>query len=91
MECIQNEKKVLNTDINKLNWRFNQIFFSDHKTGHLLYVNRSISLIIEIPCWQNISMIPSGPQLPCFFTIIFISFFVYFFHICIVYIFCCLL
>ena len=30
-ECIQNEKKVLNTDINKLNWRFNQIFFSDHK------------------------------------------------------------
>ena len=37
MECIQNEKKVLNTDINKLNWRFNQIFFSDHKPGHLLY------------------------------------------------------
>ena len=30
-------KKVLNTDINKLNWRFNQIFFSDHKPGHLLY------------------------------------------------------
>ena len=23
-------KKVLNTDINKLNWRFNQIFFSDY-------------------------------------------------------------
>ena len=31
-------KKVLNTDINKLNWRFNQIFFTDHKPGHLLYV-----------------------------------------------------
>ena len=30
-------KKVLNTDINKLNWRFNKIFFSDHKPGHLLY------------------------------------------------------
>ena len=38
MECIQNEKKVLSTEINKLNWRFNQIFFSDHKPGHLLYV-----------------------------------------------------
>ena len=32
------KKKVLNTDINKLNWRFNQIFFSDHKLGYLLYV-----------------------------------------------------
>ena len=31
------KKKVLNTDINKLNWRFNQIFFSDHKPGQLLY------------------------------------------------------
>ena len=30
-------KKVLNTNINKLNWRFNQIFFSDHKPRHLLY------------------------------------------------------
>ena len=28
-----------NTDINKLNWRFNHIFFSDHKPGLLLYVN----------------------------------------------------
>ena len=37
MECIQIEKKVLNTDINKLNWRFNQIFFLDHKPGRLLY------------------------------------------------------
>ena len=32
-------KKVLNTDRNKLNWRFNQTFFSDHKPGHLLYVS----------------------------------------------------
>ena len=40
MECIQNEKKVSNTDINKLNWRFKHIyFFSDHKPGHLPYVS----------------------------------------------------
>ena len=31
-------KKVANTGINKLNWRFNHMF-SDHKPGLLLYVN----------------------------------------------------
>ena len=32
-------KKVLNTDINKLNWRFNQIFLVSQKPGLLLCVN----------------------------------------------------
>ena len=45
MECIQNEKKVLNRDINKLNWRFNQIYLSDQKPGHLLYDTHHPSII----------------------------------------------
>ena len=43
MECIQNEKR-LNTDINKLNWRFNYVF-SDHKAGLLLYAMMIIFLL----------------------------------------------
>ena len=33
-----------NTDINKLNWRFNHIFFSDHKPGLLLYAGSTFGL-----------------------------------------------
>ena len=45
-------KKVLNTDINKLNWRFNQIFFSDHKPGHLLYAN-TVFIASYIPPYNS--------------------------------------
>ena len=37
-------KNVSNTDINKLNWRFNHIYiFSDHKPGFLLYAMAALS------------------------------------------------
>ena len=44
MECIQNEK-VSNTDITKLNWRFNHIFCSDDEPGRLLYVKVDLKFL----------------------------------------------
>ena len=60
-------KQVSNTDINKLYWRFNHIYFSDHKPGLLLYAINNVKasrhlrkilnyLAYSLPCHRLLSL-----------------------------------